>query len=36
MHDNDKFEYLFHTDNKRTLAWLGKFIHESLSKRVAT
>ena len=36
MHDDDKFEYLFRTDNERTLAWLGKFIHESLSKRVAT
>ena len=33
MHDNDKFEYLFRTNNERTL---GKFIHESLSKRVAT
>ena len=36
MHDDDKFEYLFRTDDERTLAWLGKFIHESLSKRVAT
>ena len=36
MHDDDKFEYLFRTDYERTLAWLGKFIHESLSKRVAT
>ena len=29
MHDDDKFEYPFRTDNERTLAWLGKFIHES-------
>ena len=21
MHDDDKFEYLFRTDNERTLAW---------------
>ena len=35
-HDDDKFEYRFLTDNKRTLAWLGKFIHESLSKCMDT
>ena len=34
MHDDDT--YLSRTDNERTLAWLGKFIHESLSKRVPT
>ena len=36
MNDDDRYEYIFRTDNERTLAWLGKFFHESLSKRVAT
>ena len=34
MSDDEKFVYLFCSNDERILAWFGKFIHISLSKRV--
>ena len=34
MHGVDNFVLVFRTNNERSLAWLGKLVHESPSKRV--